>query len=294
VTVVRHLPLVLVIGALACGSTPVPDGTEPDDAAVTRDARAFGEPEASTDDEDAGADSPSSPGADLDGDGIPDATEAMYADAYMPFISVHPTDNCPTRGIVYRVSPHPNEPKRVMMWVDVLYDQDCGAGGHSGDDEVFGVVIDPSKPAPEGILAIRAISHQNTPCQHITTCGSCAGLKACGTGTRDGKAYPVVYPSKDKHGNYAELGVCATSFLCDTSGCALSAPDTSPRVNAGEPAQPLVHDLSTQGFVNEANGWTQTGLFHYDPWKPGKFGSAGEVSKDLVDTGFVVDTTTCP
>jgi len=32
----------------------------------------------------------------------------------------------------------------------------------------------------------------------------------------------------------------------------------------------------------------------FDPWKAGNFGGAGDVSKDLVDDAFVVDTTACP
>jgi len=57
---------------------------------------------------------------------------------------------------------------------------------------------------------------------------------------------------------------------------------------------PLVHDLTTQGFVTAQNGWTKSELLDFDPWKAGTFGGAGDVSKDLVDTSFVIDTTGCP
>jgi hypothetical protein len=42
-----------------------------------------------------------------------------------------------------------------------------------------------------------------------------------------------------------------------------------------------------------ANGWTEAALFNFDPWKAGIFGGAGDVSLDLVDSSFVVDTTAC-
>jgi hypothetical protein len=229
---------------------------------------------------------------DEDGDGIPDAREAEWASAYLPLLSIHPSDGCKTHGILYRLSPHPKDAKKMMMRVVVLFDEDCGANGHAGDDEVFGVVFDPQKPAPAGILAVRAISHQGTPCERTTTCGSCRGLSACSTATKDGAAYPVVYPSKDKHGLYVDKGTCSTSFVCDFGGCSLAtSPPASPMVNAGEPGKPLVTNLTTEGFVTAANGWTKQELMNFDPWKPGDFGGAGDVSNDLVDDAFVVD---CP
>jgi hypothetical protein len=233
-------------------------------------------------------------GPDSDGDGIPDALEAKIAAEYAPFFSVHPSDGCKTHGILYRVAPHPKEKGRVMMWFDVLFEKDCGANGHVGDNEMSGVVIDPTKPAPAGILAVRSISHQNTACQRITTCGQCAGMTACTTSIRNGIAAPVIYASKDKHGTYVDKATCDGSFICDFGGCALSpTADTALMVNAGEPNKPLVKNLTTEGFVNAKNGWSETTLMDFDPWKPGNFGGAGDVSKDLVDEAFVIDTTAC-
>ncbi len=234
-------------------------------------------------------------GTDSDHDGIDDARENEWMAAYLPYISLAPGDGCKTHGVLARVSPHPKEKGRVMLWYDILYDADCGASGHAGDDEMIGVVVDPTKAAPAGILAVRAISHQGTPCEHVTTCGQCGGMTACTMASRNGKDYPVVYPSKDKHGNYVSASTCAASFVCDFGGCALSAAaDAPPLVNVGEPDHPLVHDLSKDGFVTAANGWTHAELMGFDPWKPGKFGGAGDVSKDLVDPAFVVDTSGCP
>jgi hypothetical protein len=265
------------------------------DAAAVADARANADASADANaNADANADA-GDPNADADGDGIPDAQEAKLAAEYMPFVSIHPDDGCRVHGILYRLSPHPSSPSRVMMWVDVLYNEDCGANGHPGDDEMFGVVIDPWVAAPGGILAIRGISHQGTPCEHDTTCGVCSGMTACSTGKKAGVDYPAVYSSKDKHGNYADMSTCSGSFICDFGGCALDAQsDDSPLVNAGEPGHPLVHDLTTDAFVTTANGWTESSLLHFDPWKPGIFGGAGDISQDLVDPSFVIDVSKCP
>ncbi len=241
------------------------------------------------------APSPDTALVDLDGDGLDDARELAWASDYFPFLSIHPSDGCKVHGVLFRLSPHPMKPSLLALWYDVLYDADCGTAGHDGDDEVFGVLADPTRAGAAGILAIRAISHQGTPCQQITDCGTCNGMKVCTTAPRDGAMYPVVFPSKDKHGNYAVKATCDASFLCDFGGCALAPMADAPvLVNAGEPGKPLVSDLTTQGFITVANGWTHMELFHFNPWMPGNFGGAGDVSKDLVDSSFVIDPSGCP
>lgn len=279
----------------ACASTGSGDtesgnrATEPTGTAPTGTGTGGPKPAPATD---AGGDG-NATGADGDGDGLDDALEAKIANEYLPFFSVHPSDKCSTHGFLYRIAPHPTEAKRVMVWIIALFEKDCGLNGHPGDDETYSVVIDPSLPAPAGILAVRAISHQNTPCQRITTCGSCAGMTACSTADRAGAKFPVVYASKDKHGTYSALGTCS-DLICDFGGCALAPTHSSaPAVNAGEPTKPLVKNLTTDAFINAANGWKEPTLMNFDPWKPGDFGSAGDVSNDLVDTAFVIDTTTC-
>lgn len=233
-------------------------------------------------------------GPDSDGDGLSDALEAKLAAEYAPYLSLHPSDGCKTHGVLVRIAPHPREKGRVMMWLDVLFQKDCGANGHVGDNEMSGIVIDPAKPAPAGILAVRSISHQNTACQRVTTCGLCPGMTACTTAIRSGVALPVIFASKDKHGTYVDEATCDQSFVCDFGGCALSpSPSTAPIVNVGEPTKPLVTNLTTQGFVTAANGWTEPAVMDFDPWKPGDFGGAGDVSKDLVDDAFVIDTAAC-
>ena len=213
---------------------------------------------------------------------------------YLPFISLDPGDGCPRNGIVYRLRPHPQAATLVFVIAVILYENDCGASGHVGDNEAFGLTIDPAQPAPAGILAVRAISHRGTACENVSDCGSCGGLSACTTATRNGQPYPVVFASKDKHGNYMSesgWGGCDGSCFL-TNWCTLnSTPLDPPLVNVGEPDHPLVSDLTTAGFINSTNGWTASELMHFDPWADVDFGGAGNVRSDFLDDAFV--TTTC-
>jgi hypothetical protein len=251
------------------------------------------------------ADAPSLEGAvpmaalpDSDGDGVPDEIEKRVASEYLPFVSLHKNDSCTTRGIVFRAAKHPRNAGKLQVWGVVVYDRDCGANGHHGDDEGFGVVVDPTKRGAAGILAVKTISHQNTPCESKATCGVCPGMNRCTTVTTAGGAYPVIFSSKNKHGNYVSESKCDGSFFCDSGGCELrTAAELQstgiPIVNVGEPTHPLVTNLTTQGFITAANGWRSTELFDYDPWHPGDFGSAGDLSKDFVDDAFVIDAASC-
>ena len=95
----------------------------------------------------------------------------------------------------------------------------------------------------------------------------------------------VVYSSKDKHGTYARRSTCGG--LCFDQCSLATTPDDPPMVDAGEPGMPRVSDLTAQGFITAANGWTETELFGFDPWGATDFGGAGNVAEDLVDPTFV-------
>ena len=110
---------------------------------------------------------------------------------------------------------------------------------------------------------------------------------------KDGADFPVVFSSKDKHASYVDLNTCKSFTSCfDTCEIAATS-DAPPMVNAGEQGAPLVTNLSTQGFINEVNGWTEAELYNGDPWDTTKdFGGAGNIAEDLVDPAFV--TPACP
>src|SRR5262249_32601399 len=161
------------------------------------------------------------------------------------------------------------------------------------DDEVFGALVDPNVPAPEGILALRAISHQNTRCERTTTCGSLPGCEPCTTAPKDGHQYPIVFSSLSKHGTYTSEHTC-NAWPCDLMACTVNPTSDEPEfVNAGEPGHPLTNDLTTNVVVNGSKGWTAPELMHFDPWSKGKFGAAGDVSDDLTDASFLVSPSGC-
>jgi hypothetical protein len=232
-------------------------------------------------------------GVDADGDGIDDASELQMAEDYFPYFSLNPSDNCTRHGVLFRLSPHPDDATKIAIWYDVLYENDCGLGGHVGDDEMFGMVIDPKTPPPAGILAMRGISHQGTACEDTTTCGSLPNCGACTTAQKGSDLFPVVFAAVNKHGNYVDQDSCNT-WWCDLGGCALnSAPDLPLFVNAGEPGRPLSNNLTTNGFITAANGWTQAALMNFDPWGNTDFGGAGNVTDDLQDMSFIVAPSGC-
>lgn len=230
-------------------------------------------------------------GTDADHDGIDDAREVALAKAYFPYYSVDSRDECSRHGVLFRLSPHPEYAGKIAIWYVVLYERDCGRfglGAHVGDDEGFSAVIDPEVPPPLGILALRAISHQNTVFERQTNCGSLPGHEPCGTADIAGKPYPVVFSSANKHGQYVSQFACNT-WPNDLGACSLGkAPDEPPFVNAGERGHPLCGDLTREGFVTPQNGWTEPGLMHFDPWGNRKFGKAGNVTEDLTDKAFLI------
>lgn len=268
----------MVLLALGCGEEVVGPGLPADGGGDVPDG-APGAPDGAPVTPDAGV------SADDDGDGLADALEDQLAAAYLPFLSLDPSDGCPLGGIVFRLRPHPADATLIFVLYDHLFEEDCGVNGHVGDNEAFGVTFDPAVPPPAGIRSIKAISHQGTPCQRVTDCGTCPGLDACDTQTIDGVAWPVVYSSKDKHGGYVSEGSCDLGFCLDA--CVKAETPRVPRmVNAGEPGAPLTNDLTAAGLITEANGWTRTEVFGYDPWGGEDFGSAGNVAGDLVDPAF--------
>lgn len=231
---------------------------------------------------------------DADGDGLDDASELEIATSYYPFYSVAPDDKCPLHGVLFRATPHPADATKIAIWYVVLFEKDCGATGHAGDDEVFGAIVDPKLPAPSGLLAVRAISHQGTLCEQKGTCGTLPSCKPCKTALKNGQPTFVVYPSVNKHGNYVDEGQCDLSFVCDFGGCTLNPqPDAPAFANAGEPGKPLTNDLTANGFITPANGWKEPSLMSFDPWGGKDFGGAGNVTNDLQDQAFLISPSGC-
>jgi hypothetical protein len=236
--------------------------------------------------------SSSSAGAnDADRDQLDDAMELAWAQQYLPYLSMSPEDHCPTAGIVVRVEPLAMGFVRIRY--DVLYDQDCGIGGHVGDDERFAMTINPAMPPPQGIVTIKAVSHKGSECGKESDCGQCAGQHACQTLDKNGTPWPAVWAARDKHGNYVDRSsTCRIENTCLDDCDDSATPAALPIVNVGEPCFPLVHDLTTEGFIRAENGWTNTSLYNYAPWGGQPFGQSGVIASDLTDPDFEI--TACP
>src|SRR5262245_34890226 len=117
-------------------------------------------PDAGDDVGDPTADASTVASVDDDHDGLDDALEQQLASDYVPYISLDPGDGGPLSGLVARVRRHPDDPSKILIVYSHLFQRDCGLNGHVGDNEAFGIAIDPTIPAPTGILAIRTASHQ--------------------------------------------------------------------------------------------------------------------------------------
>ncbi len=223
---------------------------------------------------------------DVDGDGLEDADEQQMAEAYLPFISLDPSDGCPRSALVARIRKHPEDPTKISIIYSHLFERDCGVNGHIGDNEAFGIAIDPTKPAPQGLLAMRTASHQSTLCERVTECSTCGdSRKPCDLAADGGAMWPVLYPSKGKHGQYARKQDCSLSCF---DQCTLAPTRTRPQIlNVGEPGKPLVTDLTASGLITSSGGWTEASVMNYQVWGTAQFGTAGVVSEDLDDATFV-------
>lgn len=139
---------------------------------------------------------------------------------------------------------------------------------------------------PAGLVALVAISHQGTPCERTTTCGTCKGLPACDLVDER----PTLYASRNKHAGVVDIGGgCAFGSCLDSCALPLASADV-PLVNAGEPGHPLVDDLTTRGFIDD--NWPDE-LQHRDPWGGAPFGTAGVIADDLLDELLVTPACTC-
>ncbi|HUS27076.1 MAG TPA: hypothetical protein VMZ53_01155 [Kofleriaceae bacterium] len=264
---------ILAVACAACSSGNGPDMAAPDasssiDAVATTDALLS---------------------SDSDGDGLADDLEDQLARDYLPFVSLDPGDGCTLSGFVARVRKHPADPTKILIVYSHLFQRDCGLGGHIGDNEAFGIAIDPAVPAPGGIQAIRTASHQNTPCQRTTECTTCSNdsRARCDFAIDAGAQWPVLYASKDKHGQYATKSGCPLIGTCFDQCTLNSARQVAPIINVGEPAHHMVTNLTAQGFITPANGWTEAELMNVDPWNAMvDFGGAGNIAGDLEDSTF--------
>ncbi len=226
---------------------------------------------------------------DRDADGLEDAEEDRLAKAYLPFLSLDPSDQCPTSGLVVRVTPG-ERAGQVRLRYAWIFDRSCAQVKSEGGGGSFALVVDPARAAPDGLISVRAIARRDTSCQRASTCGRCAGESSCAT--LGDASLPAVWASTDSHALYADRPRTCTQV----NNCAATCVDASqasapPVLNVGEPDAPLIHDLTDEGFIRPELGWQSASLMHYDPWGGKPFGSISPIVRLLADE--IDDPPTC-
>lgn len=221
---------------------------------------------------------------DADGDGVDDAFEREVAEANFPKVLLASDESCGApHGVVYRVRRHPLNPKRLAITYIVLYANDCGAlgTGHVGDAESFAITVDlDAQPGAAATVGVAAWAHAGTTCGSTSSCETAAASGACGE-AKSVNAPPevVIWSSRDKHANYLARSTCSDNCL---DRCSAGERVWGPLLDVGQPDHPLVRDLTTQGFVQRADGWADE-LLHFDPWGTAEFSGGGRLDQPLLD-----------
>jgi hypothetical protein len=220
---------------------------------------------------------------DQDGDGIDDDFEREVAELNFPKVMQAVGESCGApHGVIYRVRRHPQNQQRLAITYVVLYANDCGElTGHVGDAESFAITVDlDAQPGAAATVGVTAWAHAGTACASTSSCDTGAATAACGESPSvSSPPEVIIWSSQDKHANYLSSTTCAGNCF---DGCSAGERLTGPLLNVGEPTQPLVRDLTTQGFVQAADGWAAE-LLHADPWGTKEFSGGGRLDKPLTD-----------
>ena len=141
-------------------------------------------------------------GTDSDGDGLSDHCEATVAEAFAPWMRVHPDDDV-TRDEYYAVMPSTGN--RILAFYAFGYHRDHGRSGikaHNGDSEF--VIIE--------------IAAQSDPTWYMTEIFLSAHLGEGWGADHSGRfaaaalashyGAPVVWVAKNKHANYRSKAAC--------------------------------------------------------------------------------------
>ena len=190
------------------------------------------------------------PGADTDGDGLPDDFEQALLNRFAPtlMISGDECDGLPAEfrtgfrephlvarnGVLYgQASKHNESPAILELHFYHLWNRDCGRAPHALDPEHVSVLIAAggAHAAPDGWKALYwyAAAHEETPCD-ASNGAYAAAIGADSTGA-------TVWVSRGKHGSFLSPGLCGPG--CGSDSCNDAAP--MPRgkiVNLGEPGAP--------------------------------------------------------
>jgi hypothetical protein len=220
---------------------------------------------------------------DADGDGIDDDFEREVAQLNLPAVFLAADESCGgPHGVLYRVRRHPQNPSRLAITYVVLYSSDCGPlNGHAGDAETFAVTVDlDAEPGAPATVGVETWAHAHTSCGSTSSCDAAPGTSSCADPSEPkASGAVVIYASTKKHANYLSRQTCSDNCL---DQCSPGQRLLGPLLNVGEPDHPLVHDLTTDGFVQTADGWDER-LLHIDPWGTAEFGGGGRLDEPLTN-----------
>jgi len=214
-------------------------------------------------------------GVDADGDGLDDALENEVAELNFPTVILADGEDCGSpHGVLYHARRHPDAPRRLAISYVVLYADDCGElNGHTGDAETFAISVDlDAAPGAAATVGVEAWAHAGTVCGSTSSCETGAAMNGCG------RQDVVIYASRDKHASYLSRETCDSNCF---DSCGGGARIFGPLVNVGEPDHPTVTDLTTQSFVQLADGWDES-LLHFNPWGTNEFGGGGRLDTPLL------------
>lgn len=214
---------------------------------------------------------------DTDGDGIPQLLEFQLARQFMPTIWFHRWEGCaepagnkshvpinqPGR-LVYRVSPHPENPAAISIQYVLLYARDCGNAfilgldRHSGDAEPFSITLVPNASCKHGygIHSVRTWGHEGTGAEVVNTdihTGQCRWGFSNYSVNHDRPDGRIVV-SLSKHANFLDVTECNTRFFIEHS-CKKDWTPADRNLwvggNVGEQAMPLITNLAGLDFSRE-------------------------------------------
>lgn len=220
---------------------------------------------------------------DRDGDWLDDDFEREIAERNFPKVLLQSGEKCGApHGVIYRVRRHPENPRRIAIVYVVLYGVDCGElNGHLGDAETFAITVDlDTQPGAAATVGVAAWAHAGTLCASTSTCETAPATRECAQSVDGGAPTEVtIYASRNKHASYLTTSTCGNNCF---DQCNDGERIVGPLLNVGQPGQPLVTDLTAQGFVQQADGWNSQ-LLHFNPWGTTEFSGGGRLDKPLSD-----------
>jgi glycosyltransferase involved in cell wall biosynthesis len=149
---------------------------------------------------------------DKDKDGLKDKLENSLMEEFFPRTVYYakgekcsaPATSSTPGTVLARIRKHPTNPSNIAITYVILYQKDCGAGGHNGDVEPMTITLTPNPSCSNGYgaFAVKTVGHEGTLNQSIN---QKTLSNACNWGqSADG----FIYVAENKHANYLAKDLC--------------------------------------------------------------------------------------